>query len=263
MYTLFALTAPRIPPETPELRLQEDMVWLVSLAKALAILSPKFESLGLISGDTQSWIDAKISEYENTDAGLPESLISEFDRISVSNRVSLLRDPVAFADLTLQNIVAMRADGYDGNRISAATTGQRIDGSLTRVDYDTPGDLGTLAIELPMRDKDDLWFSAADTMRELLDIVLHHVPKVTWLCAYPTMYVGRQKSLFRDRRNFGWMGFTANPLAELGPLYKIAAASGGTFLQLKPTMMTLHAIDVELCNEAEAFLSDKELLPLL
>lgn len=206
MYTLFALTTPRSRDEAPETRLRQDMAWLVPLADDLSAIASEFDTLGLISGDVQSWINAKIAEYEGDDDGLPEELIAEFDRISASRRVSLRRDPAAFADMTLESIMAMRADGYDGNRISATTAGQRIDGSLSRIDYDTPGEPGILAVELPMADKDDVWFGSPDVMRNLLAAVLKHVPGVTWLCAYPTMYVGRQKSLFRDRRNFGWDG---------------------------------------------------------
>lgn len=239
------------------------MTWLAPLADKLASNWSLFSSLGLISKDTQSWIDTKIAEYEANDDGLPDELIARFDRMSATNRVSLLREPEAFTDLTLQSIKDMRAAGYDGNRITATTAGLGIDGGLTRIDYDTPGEAGTFAIELPMNDKSDIWFGSADVMRELLAVVLQFVPGVSWLCAYPTMYVGRQKSLFRDRRNFGWMGFTAMSLAEKGPLYAVAPASRGTFLQLKPEMMTLHLQDVELCNEAEAFLSDKDILPLL
>lgn len=262
MYTIFALTEPRILLAPPEERLRQDMKWLVPLVRELASSWTQFDSLGLISKDAQSWIDAKIAEYESNDDGIPEGLIAEFDRISASDRVSLLRDPVAFEDLTLETILAMRVDGYDGNRITASTADLRIDGGLTRIDYDTPGEPGTLAIELPMRDKNDLWFSDAIVMRDLLGIILRCVPEITWLCAYPTMYVGRQKSLFRDRRNFGWMGFSARYLDGKGPLYAITPVNEGSFIQLKPSMMTLHAEDVDLCNEAEAFLSDKNILPL-
>ena len=262
MYTIFALTAPRTSLAPPEDRLRQDMKWLVPLATELASSWPQFDSLGLISKDAQSWIDAKIAKYKGNDDGIPEELIAEFDRISASDRVSLLRDPAAFADLTLRSILTMRADGYDGNRITAGTTDLHIDGGLTRADYDTLGEPGTLAIELPMRDKSDFWFSDASVMHDLLGIILRSIPAVTWLCAYPTMYVGRQKSLFRDRRNFGWMGFSAKPLDEKGPLYATTPLYEGSFLQLKPAMMTLHAEDVDLCNEAEAFLSDRNILPL-
>lgn len=262
MYTIFVLTTPRASIAPPEERLRQDIEWLVPLARELASTWPQFESLGLISKDAQSWIDAKIAEYESNDDDIPEELIAEFDRISASDRVSLLRDPAAFADLTLQSILTMRADGYDGNRITASTADLSIDGGLTRIDYDTPGEPGTLSIELPMRDKSDLWFSDVDVMRDLLGTILRNVPGVTWLCSYPTMYVGRQKFLFRDRRNFGWMGFSATSLDEKGPLYAITPVNEGSFLLLKPDMMTLHAEDVDLCNEAEAFLSDKNILPL-
>ena len=72
-----------------------------------------------------------------------------------------------------------------------------------------------------------------------------------------------QRSLFRDRRNLGWMDYSAKTSADRGPLYEIEPKGAGTQLQLKPIMMTLHPADVELCNEVEAYRSDKETLPLL
>lgn len=264
MYTLLALTAPHVQTPDPESRLRREMNWLMPLVNTLSGISPLFATLGLISGDTQSWINSKVAEYEGEDDGIPQPLIDEFDRLSASNRVTILDNPTAFFDLTLETIRKMRDDGYDGNRIASTTGGgAEIAGSLTRIDYDGPQDRGVLAIEMPMRNKSDVWFSDPHIMQVMLEAVLKHAPSSLWTCAYPTMYVGMQKSLFRSRRNFGWMGYSAEPLSDRGPLYAVQPLSTGSFMQLKHEMMTLHAADVELCNEAEAFLSDNGLLPLL
>ena len=263
MYTLFALTAPRDQNDAVDVRLRREMEWLVPLVAALVSISPLFRPLGLISQDTQSWINAKIAEYEADDDGIPQQLIEEFDRLSADDRVTILDNPRAFADLTLDTIRKMRADGYDGNRIAATTGGTGVAGSLTRINYDKPHDRGVLSIELPMRDKEDIWFSDPSIMRTMLEAVVAHAPDPLWACAYPKMYVGMQKNLFQNRRNFGWMGYTAEPLTEPGPLLAVSSVGNGTFMQLKPSMMTLHEADVEQCNEAEAYLCDKGVLPLM
>lgn len=263
MYTLFALTAPRDRTEAADVRLRQEMEWLKPLVAALVAISPLFRPLGLISQDTQSWINAKIAEFEAEDDGIPQPFIEEFDRLSANDRVRILDNPRAFTDLTLDTIRKMRAEGYDGNRIAATTGGPGIVGSLTRIDYDDPHERGVLSIEMPMRDKADIWFSDPRIMRAIFEAVLAHAPDPLWACAYPTMYVGMQKSLFRNRRNFGWMGYTNESLTEPGPLLAISPFGNGTLMQLKSSMMTLHKTDVEKCNEAEAYLCDKGVLPLV
>lgn len=260
MYTLIVLTAPSDAKGSVEARLRRDMEWLVPLTADLSAISPLFAGLGLISGNTQGWINAKIAEHEADDDLSPE-LIEAFNRLSCSERVTLLQDPAAFADLTLGTIRKMRADGYDGNRISATTGGLAINASLTRIDYDAPQDRGVLSIDLPMQGKTDLWFAEPAIMQALLEAILTHAPGILWACAYPSMYVGRQKQLYRDRQNFGWFGYSTHPLTERGPLFAVWPAGQGTLMQLKPDMMTLHAADIDLCNAAEAFLGDKGILP--
>lgn len=263
MYSIFARTAPRPHHETLEQRMQAELDWLIPLCQDLSRQSALFNSLGMITQDTQSWIDQKVAEYETVDDGLPDDLIAEFDRLAETDRVAIQDAPVAFAGMTLHNIIKMRNDGFDGLIINANTAGLRIDAQLSRTLFDDPQATGVFALNLPRSAKDDLWFSNATVMEDLMITIMRHIPRVIWMAIYPTMYQGMQKNLFRDRQCFGWMGYTPQKLEEKGPLHRIAPLGDGTFLQLKPDMMTLHAPDIALCHEAEAFLLDQGVLPLL
>ncbi len=70
-------------------------------------------------------------------------------------------------------------------------------------------------------------------------------------------------SLFTDREAFGWMGYTDQLVQDTGgTLTKVSPMGEGTFLLLKRDIMTAQAQDIELCHEAEAYLSDIGVLPL-
>ena len=60
------------------------------------------------------------------------------------------------------------------------------------------------------------------------------------------------------------MGYTAEALSETGDvLARVEPMKGGTFMLLQKQIMTLRKTDLEACNNAEAFLADKGILPIL
>ncbi len=262
MYSILALTAPDTSPLTSDERLTDALARLTRLVDALGLISPNFHDLGVIAEDTQAWIDIRVADYAEDDDGIPEDVIAEFDRLAASNRVTLLKDPEHFAHITRQKNAEMRALDFAGVTIDAKTSGLRTDGAVSRTLHDGPDLRGALSLKLPMRDKDDLWFADAAMMAHVCTTIVDHIPRVVWLSAYPSMYLARQKNLFRDRYCFGWMGFIPELIEDPGPLWRVTPLPQGNLIHLKPDMMTLADDDIMLCHKAEAFLNDQGVLPL-
>ncbi|MBL3576374.1 immunity 52 family protein [Rhodovulum sulfidophilum] len=194
-----------------------------------------------------------------------EEDLAELDRLSASpNTTFLFDEPKNFLNSMIAAHQRKTVDDPEAPISLSVRTDGTYEGEIERVVYCNGRDFGSVVLQMPMHDNTDFWYQNWTVMRDIMFAVMD-IWKVDWIVAQPTMYVGLQKNLFHDRRSFGWMGWTPQPLTNSAStaIARSESYRGGTFMLLQERMMNMKPPDIETCNRAEAYLLDRGALALL
>lgn len=262
MYKIVSVLKPYQAPFDAEAFIDAQVVMLRELAVALGGFNAAFKTLGQIAPDTQSYIDGKIAEYAGSDDGLPPEVIAEFDQLAATKRVQLIDMPQVLAETLKADHSRRVTEGMTSVSLEFRTEGETGAGRLS-LSMPLDGQGGALSIKMPMTHQEDFWFADPKGMRDMIAAIVTRWP-VEWLVASPSVYGGPlHPNLLSQRQPFGWMGYTDQQVSETGDaLSEVSPMGEGTLMVLKPSFMTLHAGDIDLCHKAEAYLADLDILPL-
>lgn len=265
MYQITGYTHDDSSDADPSVILEHEVGKMHLLVDRLKHFHPRMRTFGIVSDDARRYATEAIKEFERTGKEPAPEIQAELDRLDAwPGYVTLLDQPDHILMHARRQNEAVIADPTNPGMlfIQLSAKGNGPSATLKRQVQWQDAHRGSLTLTLPMTDKHDLWFDDWHLVKEMLAVLLG-IWDFSWLTVEPWAYSGRALRLFPNRAGFGWMGYTPATLSDPGDaLALVEPLCGGTFMLLQKPIMTLREPEIEACNRAEAYLADRDMLPI-
>lgn len=265
MYELEIITSNASNQET-----HTALPYLKQLSETISILSKyhkNFLTLGLVDENIQDKINDIVSNSEQDDNGLSEGQVNELDKMANKGHLRFLDDPTKCYETALYYIKKLD-EKYKTGLFIIRLHGKNIHHNSNLSLLISQEGKVRVKIDFPYEKGNENWFNNINLIRQLVS-ELAKLWVAQWLVFRPSMYfpsnpIKGMASLFHNREPFGWMAYTSKRLnKQSDTLALIEPMHQGTFMLLQSQMMTLRPEDVERVHQAEAFLTDYDILPIL